>query len=132
MKRVVLYINIILFSLTIIYCKGCKKQSNDSQMKDIDLKTLSLYGEWKVIPSFDEKIVFYQEGRIVLLSPQKESNLYIKTDKDGLGFFHNHDDLKPFGYFLYDERGKNEWFGVWDGKFVKLSHGIKNRKSILE
>ena len=62
----------------------------------------------------------------------KEKNLYIKADKDGVGFFYNHDDIKPFGYFLYDERGKNEWFGVWEEKLVKLSHDIKSRQSVLE
>lgn len=132
MKKRLLLPTFLFLSIGLLYCKGCKKEESKPELKNVDLKQLSMYGEWEIQPSTKKRSIVFDENEAVYLKTiYGNSNLKLEEDKKGIYFFHK-DDNSIYGYFLYSERGKKEWFGIWEDNLVKLRLKTKDNSSILE
>lgn len=120
---------IILFILLI--CFNCKENSKDEVLFQ-KFDTSKFDGnKWKILPSNNEFISFEKDKTYHMKENQKVL-LHVLEDSRGLRFQYNEHDSTPLGYFLFIEKSKNSWGGVFEDKIVRLELVTSPRESILE
>ncbi|MCB1177515.1 MAG: hypothetical protein KDK36_08055 [Leptospiraceae bacterium] len=120
----------LIFIIIISY--NCKKKDKEIPLlKDYDTK--QLIGTWDIIPSKGERIVFEPGNKVRIIDENGDpATVYVKSDKNGIRFLKAKNDITPIGYFLFTEKKKDLWSGIWKKEVVRMEKEITRKKSILE
>lgn len=114
--------------LFILSCKG--QEAKKSPFKRYNTK--ELIGSWKVVPSYNAKIVFEKDERNFLYRENEKLEIFALEDLRGVRLQYRLEDDSPFAYFLFAEKTKNIWGGILDDKVVRIIREVKSPESILE
>lgn len=122
---------IILSILFLILILNCGK--GDSKKPTFDLyDTRELIGTWKIVPSYNDKILFEKGDKTFLIRENERMQIYALEDIRGLRLQYRLEDDSPFAYFLFTEKTKNIWGGILENKIVRIVKEEQIRESILE
>ena len=124
-QKIVLTICSLIFFL---YCGG--QDSKKSPFKKYNTK--ELLGSWKIVPSYNAKIVFDKDDRSFLFKENQKLEIFALEDVRGVRLQYRLEDDSPFAYFLFAEKTKNIWGGILDDKVVRIVREVERTESILE
>lgn len=124
-KKIILLLPFVFF---ILYCG--KSEINNSNFKRY--KTKDILGAWKIVPSYNAKILFEKDERSFLLKENEKVEIFALEDARGLRLYYRVEDDSPFAYFLFTEKTKNIWGGIMDNKVVRIVREEQIPESILE
>lgn len=104
-----------LFSMT-FHCSDEKEESGLIPKLDVE-------GIWKISPSdTKEKFDFNRkQGYVVSYLEETEETVEYRVIDDGDGIrIQRMEDTSPKGYFLFNDRKKLSWTGIWNDELVRL------------
>ena len=122
---------IILLLITLAFFLKCS--NGDSKKPAFELyDTRELVGTWKIVPSYNTKILFEKNDKTFLVKEKDRMQIYALEDVRGLRLQYRMEDDSPFAYFLFAEKTKNIWGGILDNKVVRIVKEEQSPESILE
>ncbi|WCL51174.1 hypothetical protein [Leptospira sp. GIMC2001] len=95
---------------------------SDEEVAQKESGLISLEGKWMISPSEDDSAIldFSAAAGEAVYSTQNNQISYILLS-DGKGVrIQSLDESVPRGYFLFVDRKKDSWTGIWDEKLVRL------------
>lgn len=122
---------IVIAFIAIIFISYCNK-SEPNQLTFNKYNTKEIIGQWKIIPSYNAKIVFDKNEKTYLVKENEIREIFALEDARGLRLYYRLEDDSPFAYFLFSEKATNIWAGILDNKVVRIVREGKISESILE
>ncbi|MBK8399379.1 MAG: hypothetical protein IPL26_29570 [Leptospiraceae bacterium] len=119
----------IVFSLSLlVQCNKAESEKNSFK----NYNTKEVLGVWKIVPSYNGKIIFNKDERNFLIRENEKIEIFAVEDVRGVRLQYRLEDDSPFAYFLFSEKSKNIWGGVLDNKVVRIVREVTVPESILE
>ncbi|MCC5814355.1 MAG: hypothetical protein JJT78_06330 [Leptospira sp.] len=119
MKHLIPNIFTICILSILILMVNCSDSEREESTKSSELVS----GSWRISPSDEEEKMDFDAiaGAVVVTKNsipfQEEFNLI----DDGVGIrIQKNNETSPKGYFLYNDRRKGAWTGIWKDELVRL------------
>jgi hypothetical protein len=107
---------ICILALSLMVC-------SDSEKEEIDRSQEFVTGSWKISPSDEEEKMDFDTlaGGVVVTKNSLPFREEFNLIDDGVGVrIQKNDETSPKGYFLYNDRRKGSWTGIWKDELVRL------------
>ena len=116
---------IFLFSILVFLSYNC----SEDEKNNLTEGPISLEGIWSIQPSKDGSLLDFSSkpGYAILKDATSSQKVYFDNTKefvllsDGKGVrIQSENETVPTGYFLYQDRKKEVWMGLWQDNLVRL------------
>lgn len=106
----------IIYSLLFfILISGCSKKNPD--LAPADFSTNKIAGKWKIVPSSSNEYLIFSLEKAYLANDSGKIDLEINPDSLGIKLM---DGGRLAGYFVFTEKNRSKWKGIWDDNLVEL------------